>query len=67
MPPIINGKHSKITLKTRNVFIESTATNLTQANIIYDEPVFSGDSTKWWQYYTPNFKPIEFNMKKLYK
>ena len=31
MPPIINGSHSKITLATRNVFIECTATDLTKA------------------------------------
>ena len=36
MPPIINGDHSKITLKTRNVFIECTATDLTKAKIVLD-------------------------------
>ncbi|XP_070561623.1 phenylalanine--tRNA ligase beta subunit-like [Ptychodera flava] len=36
MPPIINGNHTKITLKTRNVFIESTATDLTKAKIVLD-------------------------------
>lgn len=36
MPPIINGEHSKITLKTRNVFIESTATDLHKAKIVLD-------------------------------
>lgn len=30
MPPIINGEHSKITLHTKNVFIECTATDLTK-------------------------------------
>lgn len=30
MPPIINGHHSRITLDTRNVFIECTATDLTK-------------------------------------
>ena len=30
MPPIINGDHSKITLSTKNVFIECTATDLTK-------------------------------------
>lgn len=34
LPPIINGEHSKITLNTRNVFIECTATDLTKANIV---------------------------------
>ncbi|CAH0752089.1 unnamed protein product [Diatraea saccharalis] len=36
MPPIINGDHSKITLNTRNVFIEATATDLTKAIIVLD-------------------------------
>lgn len=34
MPPIINGEHSKITLKTRNVFIESTALDRTKAYVV---------------------------------
>ena len=33
VPPIINGDHSKITLSTRNVFIECTATDLTKAGV----------------------------------
>lgn len=36
MPPIINGNHSKITLDTRNVFIECTATDLQKAKIVLD-------------------------------
>uniref|UniRef100_A0A673A4X9 Phenylalanine--tRNA ligase beta subunit n=1 Tax=Sphaeramia orbicularis TaxID=375764 RepID=A0A673A4X9_9TELE len=36
MPPIINGDHTKITLKTKNVFIECTATDLTKAKIVLD-------------------------------
>lgn len=36
LPPIINGDHSKITLDTKNVFIECTATDLTKANIVLD-------------------------------
>uniref|UniRef100_A0ABM5G349 Phenylalanine--tRNA ligase beta subunit n=1 Tax=Pogona vitticeps TaxID=103695 RepID=A0ABM5G349_9SAUR len=36
MPPIINGDHSKISLGTRNVFIECTATDLTKAKIVLD-------------------------------
>ncbi|XP_078064937.1 phenylalanine--tRNA ligase beta subunit [Mustelus asterias] len=36
MPPIINGDHSKITLNTRNVFIECTATDRTKAKIVLD-------------------------------
>lgn len=34
MPPIINGDHSKITLKTRNVFIDMTATDRTKLEIV---------------------------------
>ena len=32
----MTGEHSKITLATRNVFIESTATDLTKARIVLD-------------------------------
>uniref|UniRef100_A0A8C2BDF4 Phenylalanine--tRNA ligase beta subunit n=1 Tax=Cyprinus carpio TaxID=7962 RepID=A0A8C2BDF4_CYPCA len=32
MPPIINGDHSKISLNTKNIFIECTATDLTKVN-----------------------------------
>jgi phenylalanyl-tRNA synthetase beta subunit len=34
MPPIINSEHSKITLNTRNVFIEMTATDETKLNVV---------------------------------
>eukprot|EP00047_Mylnosiga_fluctuans_P004246 m.233425 g.233425 ORF g.233425 m.233425 type:complete len:608 (-) comp12514_c0_seq1:47-1870(-) len=34
MPPIINGHHSRITMATRNVFIECTATDQTKADIV---------------------------------
>ena len=34
LPPIINSAHSAITLATRNVFIECTATDLTKARIV---------------------------------
>lgn len=34
MPPIINGDHSKISLNTRNMFIECTATDKTKASIV---------------------------------
>lgn len=34
MPPIINGDHSKITLKTTNVFVEMTATDQTKLEIV---------------------------------
>uniref|UniRef100_A0A1B6EWG0 Phenylalanine--tRNA ligase beta subunit n=2 Tax=Cuerna arida TaxID=1464854 RepID=A0A1B6EWG0_9HEMI len=36
MPPIINGHHSRITLDTKNVFIECTATDLTKAVVVLD-------------------------------
>ncbi|CAD5234442.1 unnamed protein product [Bursaphelenchus xylophilus] len=36
LPPIINSDHSKITLKTKNVFIEATAVDLNKANIVLD-------------------------------
>ena len=39
LPPMINGDHSKITLGTKNVFIECTATDLTKANIVLDTMV----------------------------
>ncbi|MCJ1255358.1 phenylalanine--tRNA ligase subunit beta [Lignoscripta atroalba] len=34
MPPIINGDHSKISTKTRNVFIDITAVDKTKAEIV---------------------------------
>jgi len=34
LPPIINGNHSKITLDTRNVLIEITATDKTKVEIV---------------------------------
>ena len=34
MPPIINGNHSKITLNTKNVFIDVTATDRTKLEIV---------------------------------
>ncbi|KAH6915327.1 phenylalanyl-tRNA synthetase subunit beta [Coprinopsis sp. MPI-PUGE-AT-0042] len=34
MPPIINSDHSKITLNTRNVFIDVTATDQTKLDIV---------------------------------
>lgn len=44
LPPIINGDHSKITLATKNVFIECTATDLTKAQVVLDTLIcmFSG-------------------------
>lgn len=34
LPPIINGDHSKITLNTKNVFIEITALDKTKLEIV---------------------------------
>ncbi|XAR63860.1 Phenylalanine--tRNA ligase [Bertholletia excelsa] len=39
LPPIINGAHSAIALKTKNVFIECTATDLTKAKIVLNTMV----------------------------
>ncbi|KAL7749993.1 phenylalanine--tRNA ligase subunit beta [Sorochytrium milnesiophthora] len=39
LPPIINGDHSKISLKTHNVFIECTATDLTKAKVVLNTMV----------------------------
>ncbi|XP_014018759.1 phenylalanine--tRNA ligase beta subunit isoform X1 [Salmo salar] len=36
MPPIINGDRSKISLNTKNVFIECTAIDLTKAKMVLD-------------------------------
>jgi phenylalanyl-tRNA synthetase beta chain len=48
MPPIINGDHSKISMETRNVFIECTATDPMRAKIVLDTMVamFSGYCTE---------------------
>ncbi|WEW55313.1 phenylalanine--tRNA ligase subunit beta [Emydomyces testavorans] len=34
LPPIINGDHSKITLNTRNIFMEITATDKTKVEVV---------------------------------
>jgi phenylalanyl-tRNA synthetase beta chain len=39
LPPIINGDHSKISIATKNVLIECTATDLTRAKIVLDTVV----------------------------
>eukprot|EP01121_Diplochlamys_sp_Union-15-3_P015029 TRINITY_DN4895_c0_g1_i1.p1 TRINITY_DN4895_c0_g1~~TRINITY_DN4895_c0_g1_i1.p1 ORF type:complete len:596 (-),score=102.80 TRINITY_DN4895_c0_g1_i1:72-1859(-) len=36
LPPIINGDHSKITLNTKNVFIEVTGVDKTKCSIVLD-------------------------------
>ncbi|KAJ1862909.1 phenylalanine--tRNA ligase subunit beta [Coemansia sp. RSA 2703] len=44
LPPLINSEHSKITLGTKNIFIEITATDLTKVNMVLNIMVtmFSG-------------------------
>jgi len=56
LPPIINGAHSAISLKTKNVFIECTATDLTKAKIVLNTMV-----TMFSQYSNPQFEvePVE--------
>ncbi|KAG0569879.1 hypothetical protein KC19_6G122900 [Ceratodon purpureus] len=56
LPPIINGAHSAISLKTKNVFIECTATDLTKAKIVLNTMV-----TMFSQYSSPRFEvePVE--------
>eukprot|EP01139_Manchomonas_bermudensis_P009679 Amastigsp_a339439_708.p2 type:complete len:608 gc:universal Amastigsp_a339439_708:1839-16(-) len=39
LPPIINGQHSRITLATRDVFIECTATDHTKACVVLNQMV----------------------------
>lgn len=39
LPPIINGDHSKIKLTTKNIYIESTATDYTKALIVLNTVV----------------------------
>jgi len=36
LPPIINGEHSKITLDTKNVFVEITCTDLNKGRIVLE-------------------------------
>lgn len=51
LPPIINGDHSKISVNTKNIFIECTATDLTKAKIVLDTVV-----TLFSQHCTEPFK-----------
>lgn len=51
LPPIINGDHSKISVNTKNIFIECTATDLTKAKIVLDTIV-----TLFSQHCTEPFK-----------
>jgi phenylalanyl-tRNA synthetase beta chain len=51
LPPIINGDHSKISVNTKNIFIECTAMDLTKAKIVLDTVV-----TMFSQHCTEPFK-----------
>ncbi|KAG5676763.1 hypothetical protein PVAND_006572 [Polypedilum vanderplanki] len=51
LPPIINGDHSKISVDSKNIFIECTATDLTKAKIVLDTMV-----TLFSQYCSEPFK-----------
>ena len=57
MPPIINSEHSKITLNTRNVFIDTTATDATKLAIVIDVVVmmFAEYCQEPFTYGTPFF------------
>ncbi|KAI0127914.1 phenylalanyl-tRNA synthetase [Xylariales sp. AK1849] len=39
MPPIINGDHSKITMHTKNILIEATATDATKVEVVLNTMV----------------------------
>eukprot|EP01035_Chromulina_nebulosa_P017679 gene17679-23269_t len=39
LPPIINSRHSRIQLHTKNIFIECTGVDITKANIVLDTVV----------------------------
>ena len=39
LPPLINSEHSKISLKTKNIFIEATATDKTKVEIVINQIV----------------------------
>merc|ERR1712110_218714 len=52
LPPIVNGNHSKMSSKTKNVFLEVTALDLTKARVVLDTMIsmFSGyceDKFSW--------------------
>ena len=77
LPPIINGEHSKITVNTKNVFIEITATDETKVAIVnniitsmfsmYTDPEFVVEPVKVVSPHngqsriTPDFTPHLFN------
>ncbi|KAC9800217.1 hypothetical protein E3N88_45234 [Mikania micrantha] len=58
LPPIINGAHSAISLQTKNVFIECTATDLTKAKMFFEH---NGQVTMFSVYCERKFEvePVE--------
>ncbi|KAL0275151.1 UNVERIFIED_CONTAM: hypothetical protein PYX00_003101 [Menopon gallinae] len=61
LPPIINGNHSKITLNTKNVFIEVTATDLKKAETVIDTIVamFSEHCSEKYSYEPVRIKKVD--------
>ena len=59
LPPIINGDHSKITLKTKDILIECTATDKFKAQIVLDTMV-TMFSTYCKQQFT--VEPVQVNL-----
>eukprot|EP00826_Nyctotherus_ovalis_P038706 TRINITY_DN3641_c0_g1_i4.p1 TRINITY_DN3641_c0_g1~~TRINITY_DN3641_c0_g1_i4.p1 ORF type:complete len:512 (-),score=137.26 TRINITY_DN3641_c0_g1_i4:157-1692(-) len=57
MPPIINGEHSKITLKTTNVLVECTAIDEAKASSVLNEVICA-----FSQYATPAFSAEAVNV-----
>lgn len=57
LPPIINGNHSKITLNTKNVFIEVTALDMTKARVVLDTVV-----TMFSEHCSPAFEVEQVNV-----
>lgn len=59
MPPIINSNHSKITLNTRNVFIDVTATDQTKLDIVVNmvATMFSEYCEEAYTYVAPSSFP----------
>ena len=69
-PPIINSEHSKITVNTRNIFIDLTATDQTKLNVVTnimvtmfseycEEPFTCVTSHHLWALSDPNVPSIE--------
>lgn len=65
LPPIINGDHSKITVNTKNVFIECTATDLNKARIAVDT-IVCAFSVYCANKYTAEIVEVEYPDKKTF-